>query len=278
MPAQLSNGGTRFLCLSAPPKPFWLEDQCVCVCVSSSESESERRRASAHPWSLWVPQAEGEAAPYPGTAGSGTQRSSWWTCRLGLWGRSAQQQGSGLAGERRRCRPALRTAAGISWYFRPWKWRCCSAQLATKPLWGSTQHSVTRVSSVSASTASTSVSLSSSVEKLRARQKGTEPQREPSGGSEVGRSGAASASSPVLHGGRLRRKQDVLKDAGVTLSVCLQARHALKAQAGAAMKTETSGVRRSQRELERCPSIYPHGQLRHHVHDSLSTRCKVEAF
>lgn len=49
---------------------------------------------------------------------------------------------------------------------RPWKWRCWSMQFVTMPLCGSTQHSVTRLSSVSTSTVSTSVSLSSSVEKL----------------------------------------------------------------------------------------------------------------
>ncbi len=56
-----------------------------------------------------------------------------------------------------------------------WKCLCCSSELQTAPLWGSTQHSVTKLSSVSTSRASTSVSLSSSVEKLETRcQKQTE--------------------------------------------------------------------------------------------------------
>lgn len=44
-------------------------------------------------------------------------------------------------------------------------------QFITVPLCGSTQHSVTRFSSVSTSTASTSVSLSSSVEKLESHER-----------------------------------------------------------------------------------------------------------
>lgn len=86
----------------------------------------------------------------------------------------------------------------------------------------------------------------------------------------------------------MRRKQDVLDDAGVTLSVCPHSGHPLETQMQQhSGEEEGKGVKEEEEEgeweeqkdgeEEELIFLYPHRQLHHHANDSLSTRCKVEA-